>query len=652
MKEKYIIYDLECFPNFFSAAFKDFATDRYKCFVIDNYRNDLIPLMKFLKAIKNLGYVMVGFNNLTYDSQLIEHLIDQYDFFKQWSSKDINESFYKKSQFIINLSQEDKFFNTIPEWRLKIPQVDIYKQRHYDGQGKRCSLKWLEFTMRFPNIESLPVKYDSILDKETCQQIIKYNGNDVDATLNIFKICKFETELRQKLSDEYGLNLLNASEPKLARDIFGKFLSDNMGVPYKELRERRTFRQKITVKDLLFDYIEFNDPLLKGAYNFFESLEFNPYNVKENNLGLSEVGRAFKYHNVKVDIGLGGIHACIKPGIYKASENHVIHDIDGKSYYPNLGIKNKLYPEHLSETFCDTYESLYELRTKIPKESPVNYVFKIILNSAYGLSKEMNNYFHDPYYTYSITINGQLLILKLAELFRENVPDIVFYQFNTDGITMGYDPKYSKQVQKCMKIWERATKIELEEKFYSKMAIRDVNNYLAVDTKGKVKRKGIFGYSLDPEDKEMEYHKNTSQLIVPKALEAYIVKGIPFQTFIKECEDIYDFCCGVKVKKDFNLVRSWFDKRSGSVKEEVIKQTVCRYYISKENSALRKKYKPGSKMEGRTVEVQAGVNTTYFNVYEKKSMEEYNIDYTYYIAEVRKILDVIEPNSTNLEFNF
>lgn len=653
MIERYTVYDLETLSNCFTAVFKDYTTGKEKEFVIHESRNDLIPLGKFLKQLWRNNYWLIGYNCNAFDAQILEYIFSKWDELKNWSGEDIAEAIYKLAQMIITLPDEDRFMNLIPEWHFNIQHIDIYKQKHYDGNGKRCSLKWLQFTMRFENIETMPIHHSSRVGSESIESILRYNRNDVRATFRSFEINKFETDLRFKLSEEYNLNLINASEPRLAREIFGKFLSDYMGVPYRDLKERRTYRSRIAAKDVIFPYVRFKDPVLLAAKEFYEKLDFNPYKFEENNYGLKKVEKTFKYHNLQeIVVGLGGLHGCIDPGVYTSNSKWVIRDLDGTSYYPNLGIKNGLFPEHLSHTFCTIYEDIFNLRQTIDKKNPVNYALKIVLNSAYGLSKEPNNYFHDPKYTFGITINGQLLLLMLGELLRYKVKSIIFYQFNTDGITIGYDPVETLMVDKCMRYWESITKISLEDKYYNKMVILDVNNYLAVDTKGKIKRKGVFGYSMDKEDVEMDYHKNPSMLVVPKALEAYFVNGTPITEYIQNCTDIFDFCLGVKVKKDFELTQDVYNAETLEVEKTVINQTVVRYYVSTRPSKLKKKYKEGTKKAGQSVEVKAKQNSTYFNIYEKKPMREYDIDYKFYIKRTREIIEQIQPSSVNLKLDF
>jgi hypothetical protein len=681
-QERYTIYDLETPANLFTAGFKDFKTNQRKNFVVHESKNELRELMKFLRAINRYDYTLVGYNCLGFDGQILEYLINNYQVIKHWSGEHIAERIHELAQKIISLPEEEKFLQLIPEWKFHIPHIDIYKQQHYDSKNKRTSLKWLQFTMRYHNIESMPIHHTERVDADKIPTVLSYMDNDVDSTLEFFKRNKFETDLRLTLSSEYNLNLLNASEPRMAREIFGKFLSEEMGVPYRDLKERRTYRNRIYGKDIVFPYIKYNDPILKGVLDFFTKLDFNPYLFEQNNYELEKVQKNFKYHNISADVGLGGIHGCIAPGVYNddvtitevdkkinIKGKWVIEDIDATSYYPMIGIKNNLFPEHLSHMFCKVYNDLFEMRQKIEKKSPINYIYKIILNAAYGLSKEPNNYFHDPKYTFSITINGQLLLLKLAELLKAEIPDLKFYQFNTDGVTVGYDPKYRSKVEEIKKKWSKVTKIPLENNFYKKMVIMDVNNYLAIDYKGKVKRKGLFGYSLDPEDKELQYHKNPSALVIPKALEAFFVNGKPYEEFIMEHEDIFDFCCGVKVKRDFNVFEYSYNKETQRIDKEKIKQQVVRYYISTAPTALKKVYKEGSKMalknlqttptvskrnmnikkESNVVELEKGWNTTYYNVHVNKPIDTYGLNYKYYIAEIRKVIDEIQPHSTNLK---
>jgi len=237
----------------------------------------------------------------------------------------------------------------------------------------------------------------------------------------------------------------------------------------------------------------------------------------------------------------------------------------------------------------------------------------------------------------SITINGQLSILMLVEMLTLAIPEIKIYQENTDGVTIGYTPDKKQVVHDICREWERITKLELENNFYKQMIIVDVNNYVAVDTKGKIKRKGLFEYQLD-------YHKNHSFLIIPKALEAYFVNEIDYKQFIKSHTIFSDFFGAVKGKNDFEINLYSIENRE-FIKQK--QQKVCRYYISNKGGKLIKDY-----YDGRQVSVEASSVCNTIN--DIKGVESFDINYNYYIQATRKIINLIEKPKviqTSLIFN-
>jgi len=109
--------------------------------------------------------------------------------------------------------------------------------------------------------------------------------------------------------------------------------------------------------------------------------------------------------------------------------------VDVASYYPNLAIRNRWSPAHIpNEEFCELYEWFYKARKKYDKKNPLNYLFKIILNSTYGLSKNRHSFLYDPELTFRITINGQLLLSMLYEQITLAIPDAQPIMQNTDGL--------------------------------------------------------------------------------------------------------------------------------------------------------------------------------------------------------------------------
>lgn len=182
---------------------------------------------------------------------------------------------------------------------------------------------------------------------------------------------------------------------------------------------------------------------------------------------------------LRYDFGTGGLHGCHAAGVFNSDETHVFVDKDVASYYPNMAISNRVYPEHLGEVFCDIYEDVYNQRKSFAKGTPENAVMKLALNGVYGDSNNQYSVFYDPQYTMSITINGQLSLCMLAEkLIKEANAEV--FMLNTDGLTYKIKREDYHLAEKVCEEWCITTKLQLEGCNYAKMCIRDVNNYIMV----------------------------------------------------------------------------------------------------------------------------------------------------------------------------
>lgn len=633
---KLIIYDIETLCNCIIVNVLEAATGKKKQFIIYNdkeYEQEAFNLYKFIRSSISSSYTFVGFNNIAFDAQVLNYFYEwcceKQDPLYQFDNKFIIDSLYKKAQdLIVGQNEDEHYKNLVPESLLFAPQIDLFKQKHYDRPQRYTSLKWIQFSIRYHNIEEMPISHDVPITKEQIEEVSSYCWNDVDSTYEFFNQIRFESEIRLSLSAEYKSNLINASEPRMAREIFGKILAPQMGVNYHELRTMKTIRGEVKFKDIIFPYVKFYTPELQNVLADLQKVvvDCNPHSKQKFEYN-------FTYKGLKVYLGLGGIHCCIEPGVYTPKENEICKDSDGKSFYPNLAIENNLKPAHLGEAFTKVYKDIYEQRKVIPKADPKNYVFKILLNSTYGLSSEINSYFYDKQFTYGITINGQLSLLMLIEALYLAVPGVQLLQANTDGITYIYDKQYQQKVERVWEWWQNTTKIQLEHADYNKMVIRDVNNYIAVDTSGKVKKKGQFETKLD-------FHKNPSFLIIPKAIEQYFINDVPLEHSIKACEDVYDFCAGIKRKSNFSLN---LYRHQGTVEIIEPQQKVTRYIVSDSKTEAGLLVKDFD--DGRKVSAMANTLVQPVNEITDSNAKNYQLNYDFYIKAARKVVESITPTA-------
>jgi len=490
--EKRWVYDIEIYPNLFLICAKHCETGerrRFQVSPLGDDRNDIALWLKY--EVEE----MVGFNSLYYDYPVLHHAI-----MKLWTlrGRDFCSQLFNYSTSIIK--GKKVYFK---EYDYIKKQIDLFKINHYDNKAKMTSLKLLQFNLRLQNIRELPYEPGTILSNEQIQNVIDYCDNDVDATELVYVETLPEIELREKLSPQYKIDFTNFNSTKIGEYILISKIITDLGedVVYDKYETDRGVRKKIkntkrefiNLNDVIFPYVRFTtEPFqkilewfksrtiteTKGVFSeipFDELISLEPHYYVEKKNGKQQTLNVI-YKGFQYDFGVGGIHGSVSPGIYVSDDEYEIWDVDVASYYPNLAIKNKFYPEHLGIEFCDIYESIYIERQGYNKKThpAENLALKLALNGSYGKSNSEYSALYDPAYTMKTTVNGQLLLCMLSERFMEEIPDCTMIQINTDGMTVRVHKNYVEQMKSICRRWETLTGLELEDVMYSKMIIKDV----------------------------------------------------------------------------------------------------------------------------------------------------------------------------------
>lgn len=622
MESRVWVWDIETLSNCFTYTAIDRDSDSILSFVIWNKRNDLVALLEHLDSCKGL----IGFNNLEFDYPVIHHILINREKFLTYTAKRLSKEIYKKAQKVI-----EELFSMVKEEEVLIPQLDLYKIWHYDNNARRCSLKKLEISMQFPNVQDMPYSHDTEIEtEEQVEEILEYNKNDVEATKVFYGKTLDKLELRRGLVRKYGINCMNYSDSKIGEELVLKLYCEHTGKDTELVKKMRTHRKIFRFHECIPHYIKFHTP------------EFQELLAYLMEITVSELKDSFKYSFVyegfQFDLGTGGIHGCCKPGIYKSSDKECIVDADVGSLYPNLAITLGLYPYHLGEEFLTVYDD-HIVKPRMEAKKKVNNVMvdetmakglKISSNATYGKSNSMYSFLYDPLYTLKTTLAGQLALCMLSEMLMTRVPNLKMLQVNTDGITVVIPTEYKRLYWEICQEWEKITKLGLEYVAYQQMIIRDVNNYIAQDVKGKPKYKGAFKPRSEM-IKDGEYHKSLSQCVVTEALSKFYLEGISVEDTIRNHKNIYDFC------KTFNVSHGWKCETLNLDETDIIpQQKNNRYFISKTGKRFRKT------KEDKQIDIEANRSVTMFNTYYELPMDEYGIDYDYYIDECYKIIHKVD----------
>jgi len=618
------VMDYETLSNCFVGVFKHYKTDETHIFSICKLQNDYIKFSEFLKQNLENNEWHISYNGLAFDAQITHNIIKEHENLMLMDGESIAEEIYGYAQEAIKRSN-NREFQTFAEWHMTIKQIDVFKLNHWDNMAKLSSLKWIQYSMDWDNIIDMPIEHTTNIDnQEQLDLIIRYCINDVESTKEIFNRSKPLIALRKNLTNEYNINLYNASEPRISKELFAYYLSKELGIPKYDLKKLRTFRNVIKIKDLILDYIKFETPEFNNLLEKFKTVEINPNQTKGG------FKYNIKYKGVKTHFGLGGAHGAMQPGVYESDDENIIMSSDVTSFYPNLAIMNKISPAHLDKkAFCHLYEWFFTERKKIPKSDPMNYVYKIILNSTYGLSNDKNSFLYDPQFTMFITVNGQLTLMMLYEMIMEAIPEATPLLQNTDGVeTIIPRSKIDLYMEVCKK-WEEITNLVLEHDQYKKLILADVNNYIAIDNNGKAKCKGRFEFE------NLALHKNKSKLIIPKAIYAYFVDGTLPEYTLKHNRNILDFCIGGKSKGNWKQIARYI--KDGKGYEDEL-QKINRYFISNNGVKIIKV----NKNDKREIQLESGRwMQTIYNDTKVKDWESYDINEKYYLDAIDKEINNI-----------
>lgn len=618
------IHDIETLVNCFVYCDVDRDSGQEKVFVIWKHRNDLPALVAYLSE----RHKLVGYNNLAFDAQVLQHILEHAEEWATRSADEITGLIYAFVQQLISITNRGGF-PPVPEWKLSNAHLDLFKIWHFDNPNRFTRLKDLQVAMQWPNVQDMPMAHHTpVYTWKEVECIISYCKNDIHSTHAFYRRSHKQVTLRRELSAFYGLNLLNANDTRIGAEIFARLISDKTGISLKELKKLRSPRTEVHLGNLLLPIIRFEDPDLVRLQEIITQTT------------ITDTADAFKHQlrlgDIVYDVGLGGIHACAPAGRYQATAGRVIRDMDVRSFYPSLAISHGLYPEHLGPVFCDIYREIFEQRLQIPKSDPRNLAYKFILNGVYGKSNDKDSFLYDPRFMLQITVNGQLLILMLAERLLKVGCQVL--QANTDGITISYDGAIAPRVQVICEEWQQLTGLVLEHSLYREMIIRDVHNYigLLLDGTQAPKCKGVFE-RMAPDDPDFAaWHKDPSYPIIAQAIFRYFTAGVPVEKTIMECTDIYQFCGRAKFKADAHGETWTLDLDHATYTAER-QQKTTRYYVSTTGAPFFKVY-----ASGKQEAICKGHHVIIFNNYIEQPFATYQVDYRFYIKQSRKIIETIE----------
>lgn len=648
------VYDIEVFPNVFHCTVKNTETGELHKFEISCRRNQLDELVKFFHTVNtkytlgdlyttdiklDTNILFCGYNNLHYDNAIINYIIDYYNIMKYKGYRDICRSIFNLSKVITTSSEDDN--SAWRKWKYMIcfDSFDILTMLY--SNKLRVGLKEIQVTMQYKNVQEFVADWQADLPENQIDSMIDYNINDVNSTEELLNRCKKDIDLRIAIEDEYGVRVLSKDGVNIGMKILTQKYLEKTGQTWWDIKDLRSPMSVIPLNNVILPFIKYDSPILTRVLNDMKSKIVSP--------GRKGYENKFVFEGLQYSVGVGGIHSVNKPEIIIPKEDEMLIDIDVASLYPSMLIEYEFYPKHLGPEFLEVYKQIKDERieAKHNGNKVKNETLKLALNGLSGNLQNEHNFCYSPFAVMQIRINGQLLLLMLAEKLTQLGCRIV--QANTDGLFVLLKKDVYSKVNNVCREWEQLTKLTLEEERFKAMYQYAINDYFAITEDDKVKEKGMFITTV-------KLGKGLTPKIIPKAVINFFKNGVSVEETIKGCQDIRDFLMSEKTGKQWHV--------EYNNKEQ---QRTNRFYAST-NGAYLWKWKPTGYKEGEIVEYDVpyvgtqrytakerqyqnmltASGVTLLNYLDDKPIEERKINYRYYIMEAYKIIRELKPLQMSL----
>lgn len=701
------VYDIEVFQNIFHCSVLNTETKEVHKFEISSRKNQLSELISFFKQVNspvswNDNYttncsidsdkIFCGYNNLHYDNPVINYIIEYEHVLAEKPVLVITNSIFNLSREITNSGENIEKWK---RWKYQVwfDSFDILTMLY--SNKLRVGLKEIQVTMQYKNVQEFVCDWSKPLPIEDFDSMIDYNINDIESTSALLDRCKKDIDLRLAIEDEYGVKVLSKDGVNIGMKILTHKYLEKTGLTWWDIKDLRSPQAYIPLKDVILPFIKYDSPILKSVLDEMKTQVVSP--------GRKGYEKNFVFGGLRYTVGVGGIHSKNDPEIIIPAEDEMLIDIDVASLYPSMLIEYGFYPKHLGPEFLEVYSQIRSERieAKHNGDKIKDSTLKLALNGLSGNLQNEHNFCYSPFAVMQIRINGQLLLLMLAEKLVELGCRIV--QANTDGLFVLLKKSVYDKVNNVCREWEQLTKLTLEEDRFEAMYQYAINDYIAVK-EGYAKKKHEFRdftATMDPKtgdhikygatNAKGETYRNMDEIrkdyiktkgmfitevllgkglspkIIPEAIIKYFVDGIPVEDTVKGCTDIKKFLMSEKTGKQWHVEY---------MNQEI--QRTNRFYASTDGAYLWKWKGIGEHYAWNPSElsdmaywslIQEGKDpynpplvpdtkqyqnmltasgVTLLNMFDDKPIEDRKINYRYYLRECYKIIEDLKPRQLSL----
>lgn len=524
-----IIFDIECYPNYFLIVFQGVSSGKIVYFEMTPDHPLNISKLGWVAA----SFCLIGFNSYNYDIPILTlALAGKTNSQLQWATDEIIRR-NERPQDVLRKFKVKK---------LNLDHIDLI-----EVAPLRASLKIYAGRLHAKRMQDLPFIPGTVLSPNQ-QAIVKwYCVNDTRNTTLLYEELEEPIKLREVMGIEYGIDLRSRSDAQIAESVIAHEVAKLNGARSK----RPEFIAGTGFNYQVPHFIKYTSPEMLWTLETVRNARFIISETGEVGMPVELSGLTIPIAGRQYRMGIGGLHSSEQVMAHFADADTLLVDRDATSFYPKIILNQGLFPQHLGVNFLRVYQRLVDRRlyAKDTGDKKTADSLKITINGSSGKLGSPYSMLYSPHLLVQVTLTGQLVLLMLIE--RLEAIGLPVVSANTDGLIIKCPVARKTDLDAVILQWEEDTDFPTEETQYKAVFSRDVNNYIAIKTEpGKAKAKYLDerlgcktkgAYCERGSSGNSRLSKNPAALICSDAVLTFLTTGDPISKTIRECLDVTRF---------------------------------------------------------------------------------------------------------------
>ena len=524
-----IVFDLKIYGNVSMLYFHDIKLKEKTLFQFSEQYNDFKFLIQFIKAKRDLDYI-VGYNMEKYGNYILNYLLSN-------SDKLINDNGLMISYKLHMLSEglKSQVFPMELKYLDLFRSIDLIKYMNFNER-----IYFHNIRLEFGEESFLDIDNEDFVPVRMFNDIIEYLKSNIRVITKLYEMYKEDIALRHDISRSIGLNIMNKFYYGIGNNLILAHYRNKFGASIKDivnlkLEEDKTYSYKVSQilkKD--FSYI------LEDSKLFYKSLSNSilddSFNLKMN---FNINHWAFKIQKY--------IKREYEEGVY--SGNYLAIDISLLPIYSM--IDNNIFPSFLDNDFISETCKYYNYYLKA-KDEGKQKLEKAMHNILYYLVENMevpSSFTESKLTQNTIYIHNILYLLQIIDILIYNNIEIIFCNRDILMINMS-----GHEIGDIKQMLSNAIHTDLYAYKVSKFAYKDSSNFILIkegylndigNFKNYIVEYGIFNYD--------QLFSFKSPKVIMKAFIKSLITGEKGDELINKHNEIKDFMITMPNPKSFTL---------------------------------------------------------------------------------------------------